>query len=88
MQVNFEELERLAAFGGADTDNENSPQSVSAVVSATVKICLQFEEILFAKRDNERGTLEYARFEEEKKMFDDVQKNILPGELFEKSSKY
>ena len=40
MQVNFEELERLAAFGGADTDNENSPQSVSAVVSATVKICL------------------------------------------------
>ena len=43
-----------------------------------------YDEILFAKRDNEKGTLEYVRFDEEKKMFDDVQENILPGELYEK----
>ena len=39
-QVNLEVLEGLAACGVADTDNENSPQSVIAVVSAIVKICL------------------------------------------------
>lgn len=46
-----------------------------------------YDEILFAKRDNETGTLEYVRFDEEKKMFDDVRENILPGELYEKIKK-
>ncbi|HGA3879801.1 TPA: hypothetical protein ACGWUR_001429 [Streptococcus agalactiae] len=40
IEVDFEELKRLAAYGGYDDKNQSEPQSVSAIVSATVKVCL------------------------------------------------
>ena len=40
MEVDYKELERLAAFGGSDRDGEVNPDGISAVVSATVKLCL------------------------------------------------
>ena len=38
-EIDFNELERLAKCGGSD-QGEIEPQSISAVVSATLKICL------------------------------------------------
>lgn len=38
-EIDFSELERLSKCGGSD-QGEIEPQSISAVVSATLKICL------------------------------------------------
>ena len=40
MEVDYKELERLAAFGGNNKNNKINPDGISAVVSATVKLCL------------------------------------------------
>lgn len=38
-KINFSELEHISAFGGIDNGGAK-PQSVSAVVSVTFKVCL------------------------------------------------
>ncbi|MGT2948409.1 hypothetical protein [Streptococcus devriesei] len=38
-KIDFSELERMSAFGGADR-GQSQPQAVSPIVSATIKICV------------------------------------------------
>lgn len=63
---------------------QTGSQVIITTHSATLLNLLEYTEILFAKRNSEKGYLEYVRFEEEKEMLNDVQENILAGELYEK----
>ncbi len=67
--------------------DKTDSQIIITTHSPTLLNFLKFEEILFAKRDKDKGVLEYIRFDEEKKMFNDIQKDTLPGELYEKMRK-